>query len=196
MKKFPSFALVAIPLILIVRSLSPTECFLFLLSVLLHESGHFLLLYYSGYRNTTFSLLPGGAQIAIDTTFLPYKKEIAVYLAGPLFNALGMTFSFLLLRENFTFPLLYFFFCNALLCLINLIPVKGLDGYQALYSFLCLFQTPEKAGWILLPFNIIFSCALISAGLFFFFHEKNLSLLLLIISLLFEQKTKKATKIS
>ncbi len=197
MKTLQSALFFAIPFFLLVRALTAIETVLFLLSALLHEAGHFLVLLFFGYRKkTAFSLSPAGAILAIDTTFLPYRKEILVYLAGPTFNLIGMGVTLLLLRQTFTFPLLYFFFCNALLCSINLVPIEGLDGYQALFSFICLFHTPEKAKQLLAPINALSCVLLLVASLALFVLEKNLSLLLLIASLLIEGKTKKATKIS
>lgn len=166
---------------------------LFLLAAALHEAGHLAAAFLSGCGIRRFSLSPAGAELEMNFSLVPYKKEIAVYLAGPLGSALGMLISFFLLRRSFEAHLLYFFFCNLLFFFFNLLPVRGLDGYQALYALLCLYSEREQAEKYLETLSRFFFILLFIGGILLLAKYKNASLLFFCLYLIPKGKTKKAT---
>ena len=170
-----------------------TEAFLFLLAATLHEAGHVISAALLGCGIRRFSLSPEGATVKIDFSLLPYKKEIAVYLAGPAGNGIGMLIAFFLLRHHFTANALYFFFCNLLFLLFNLLPVKGLDGYQALSSFFRMYREEEGVESILTKISGFFYTLLLAGGVLLLILCRNASLFFFCLFLIPKRKTKKAT---
>lgn len=167
---------------------------LFLLAASIHEIGHCLALFIFHVPISSFRLSLAGARLDADLGLISYKKEIFIYLAGPLFNLIGAAISFVLVRKFFSLPLLYFFFCNALLSFLNLFPVRGLDGYESLFSALCQRSDPARADTILSPISHFFSFLLFFLGAVTLIRFHNASLLLLIFILTLEEKRKKATR--
>ncbi len=196
MKKDLSFLLYLIPFLLLFRSASPKETALFFLSALLHELGHLGTIYALGYKTERFFLSPAGAGIGLDTVLIPYRKEIFIYLSGPFLNVLSATGALFLIRNRPSPTLFYFFFCNVFLCLINLLPICGLDGYQTLFSLISMIGNPEMAERILIPLSRATLVILTCFGLALFFSSKGASLLIFCLMLFWEQERKKATNIS
>jgi Zn-dependent protease len=129
-----------------------------------------------------------GAEIEAGCELIPYRKEILLYLSGPLFNLFGCIVAFFLIRMNFREDFLFFFFCNALLGLFNLLPLPGLDGQRALFAFFCLFLEMHSAFRILSAIELLF---LILVGFFsvlLFLTKKNPSLLIFLFWLIFQQR--------
>ena len=100
---------------------------LILLPVLLHEAGHVFVMLCLKTEIEQLTLLPFGIDIKRRDKFISYPKEAAIALAGPSVNIL-VFFIFAEYR--------FFAYINLLYALINLIPVKGLDGGNALEAFL------------------------------------------------------------
>jgi Zn-dependent protease len=166
---------------------------LFFLSVLIHEGGHLLAmaLLGSGIRGMKFSL--SGISLYADTDWLPYRKEAILHLAGPLAGGIACVMTLFLIRRQMTPYRLYFFFTNALLTLLNLVPMKGLDGYGVLLSLSSLAHSREEAERRCFAIHRIALFFLFGIALLFLKAFRNPSLLLLCVALLAEQKRKKAT---
>ncbi len=189
----PDPSLVLLPL-LFLRT-EPWDLALFLFSVLLHESGHLFCIRLFGYKcqGLSFSLL--GAKIRLSDPFIPYKKEIFIYLSGPLLNLFACIPTLFLLRAHFTREGVFFFFCNILLALFNLLPLPGLDGEGALCALLSLFLAPDRRDEKMRKIRSLFLFLLFLFSLYLLFTAKNPSLFILSLGL-GENKQKKATKIS
>ncbi len=190
----PSFL---IPLFLLFWQSPPVHAFLFFCAVLLHETGHLLCLVFFGYKPKKISLSLTGAAIEIEDRYIPYKKEVCIYLCGPLFGMIGCVFSWMLLRRSFTENgMLFFSFCF-LLTLLNLFPVKGLDGGEALYAALCHYGEEWQAQSVTNAVHYASLFILFTASLWLFAMENNPSLLILTFSFaLGKTKRKKATNLS
>lgn len=101
---------------------------LIFLSVLLHEAGHLSVMLALGIEIEKITVLPIGIDIKRKRKYISYPKEIILALAGAAVNILVF---FIFKKYEF------FAYTNLLYALINLLPVKGLDGGNALGAFLC-----------------------------------------------------------
>jgi len=191
-----SSLLFLLPLYLLLRTGNLSDVALFLLAALIHEAGHLLAAVALGYGPKGFFVTPAGLSLRLDLSLAPYRKEIMIHCAGPLANGIALFAAFLLLRFDFSFPLLYFFFCNGLFLFFNVMPVKGLDGYQALYAALSLHLDEDTAERILSPLHRIFFVLIFLFGLWALIRFRNASLLVFSFLEILEGQTKKATRIS
>jgi len=176
----------------------PAELLLFLGAVLLHETGHLLALLAFGACPRRITLSLSGAKLVTHNPYLPYKKEAIVFLSGPLAGFLGCIFAFFLLRWHFTEGGMLFFSFNLLLSLLNLLPVRGLDGGGILYALFCHFGEEYRAVRLAQALHGVSLAFLCAASLWVLKTEKNASLLILTLSLFSEsaKKRKKATTVS
>lgn len=183
-----------IPLILIWSNSEKKEVLLFLGAVALHEAGHVLALLRFGCRVRGVSLSFAGAGIETEDPYLSYKKEARIFLAGPLAGLFGCLLAWFCLRLNFTKGGMLFFSFNLLLSLFNLLPVKGLDGGEALFALLCRYGEERTAQRISELLHGLSLCFLLAVSLWVFSREKNASLFLLTLALAAGgRKRKKAT---
>lgn len=104
----------------------------FLAAAVLHELGHIAVLYALGGRVERVRVSAIGAEIVCRKERLSYKRELAVYLAGPIASAaVGVVCAFAA-RALASDPLYIFAGANVLLGAFNLLPCRGLDGGGAL----------------------------------------------------------------
>ena len=151
---------------------------LFLLCAAVHEGGHLFAMAVTGVKCSSFSLSPLGAQIQTEDAFYSYKKELAIFLAGPLSNALCAAGALIFLRHRFTEPLLFFFCTSLFLSLFHLFPAFDSDGYKALSSFLCLFWDPWETEPLLLWVGKIGVFFLTAGGILLLWKTGNFTLLI------------------
>lgn len=142
---------------------------LFISCALLHEAAHLLAVKSVGSKIGRVDIMPLGARI-ITVGITSHKSDTKVYLSGPLANILFFALSLpfgIAIRSPYA---LYFSLCNLFLALVNLLPVSGNDGYNALIAFISqkteeekLFRLMEKARkisetvFILLSFLAVFA---------------------------------------
>jgi stage IV sporulation protein FB len=112
-----------------------------LTAAIIHELGHLAMIWKFEGKPKSIRIHPFGVSIDLgENLCLSYKKEVAIYLAGPFLSAVSAISFYMLWQEYFWNDFLFCFFgINFLLCLLNLLPVRGLDGGKALTSFLLLF---------------------------------------------------------
>ncbi len=183
-----------IPLILLLSKSEKRDVLLFLGAVILHEAGHWIALVSVGCSIQSVTLSFSGASMVTREPYLSYRKELRVFLAGPLAGLLGCLLTWAYLRWHFTKGGMLFFSFNLLLSLFNLLPVKGLDGGGALYSLLCLYGDEETSRKITSLLNALSLGFLLSLSLWILHRERNASLLLLTLALMASgTKRKKAT---
>ncbi len=117
----------------------------------LHELAHAAQAAKLGYAAKQLLLMPYGAAIHIEIEDASAKDELAVALAGPLFN---LFIAALFLAMWWCFPSTYpytetAFYTSLSLGLCNLIPAPPLDGgrvlYCAVYSLFAKYLPPIKA---------------------------------------------------
>ncbi len=109
-----------------------------LAAVVLHESGHIVLMRLTGYQIPEMRFSPFGVQIE-RWGLLPDGREAAVYLGGVLANLLTGGIAWLFCGWNL------FTIVSLGLILFNLLPVGRLDGGQLLRLALGRGCSPEHA---------------------------------------------------
>ena len=110
----------------------------FLLAATIHELGHLLVLHFMGTAPERLTLSACGAELTVRSE-LSFRRELLLCLAGPAANLLtGMGLSAL-----GRWPLLLG--ASFLLCAFNLLPLRPLDGGNALFAFLSLVCAPDRA---------------------------------------------------
>lgn len=114
----------------------------------LHEVGHLAAMLSFGVLPQRISLEIHGIRIDKPEASLKYFQECAVALAGPLVNAV-MTLIFIKQPQGLPFIM------NAGLLIVNLLPVKSLDGGRFLYYFISMLLSEEKADNILKILSIV-----------------------------------------
>ncbi|MCI8441113.1 MAG: hypothetical protein HFG27_01080 [Provencibacterium sp.] len=138
-------------------------------AIALHEGSHILLLLIFRVRIRSFSLLPYGAQLDCDLSGLSPAKKAGVYLIAPFAGLFTGLFCMLF------FPASIFGVFNLCLGVFNLLPLPPLDGGNALLA-ICGPGRGERAASLL---AILCLGLLWGGGIFLFFSQHNLSLLIL-----------------
>ena len=149
----------AFSLIILFSLILSRSCFSLtaLLAAALHECGHILASRHCKIKLKQMKLGIFGASLVTEGTLCSYKSEIFLAAAGPLVNI----FCFLLcslvpqksdILENFKIASLF-------LALLNLLPIKELDGGRIAYCTLASLLSPRVALRVVegLSFSIIFS---------------------------------------
>ncbi len=130
------------------------------LSILLHEAGHLCVMAFFGIGIESVTLLPIGIDIKRQRKYISYTKEIILALAGIAVNLLV----FFIFKEYE-----FFAYTNLLYALINLIPIKGLDGGNALEAFLLSCFDMERADRVLRAVSFVFIILLWMFGVYILF---------------------------
>ncbi|MBR2634642.1 MAG: hypothetical protein IKD31_03580 [Clostridia bacterium] len=190
MKKLLLSAFVLLSVVLILHLPFQTDPICFLAAAAIHELGHVFALGLCGYGIKGFSLSPAGLTLQTDSDLIPYQREILIFLAGPLFNALGMMWCLYRIRLAPTEMLFYFLFCHGFFMAVNLLPICGLDGYGALTATVSLLRKECDAEARLRPVHVFFSILLIAFGTLLTLCTQNASLLFLSLSLFLEKRKK------
>lgn len=177
-----AFALPGALLLIYCEGLLPF-CILFL-SCLLHEFGHLAALCICKCRYRRMDILPMGALIVCPEG-MPYKKELAVALAGPAASALGCAAALVFFAAFGSVPALYAFAVGAVLCLFNLMPAKRLDGGKALLNYLLMHKEKDTAERICSAVSsVVFVLLFALAAAVYFALDGNAGVMLMLTLLL------------
>lgn len=177
-----AFALPGALLLIYCEGLLPF-CILFL-SCLLHEFGHLAALCICKCRYRRMDILPMGALIVCPEG-MPYKKELAVALAGPAASALGCAAALGFFAAFGSVPALYAFAVGAVLCLFNLMPAKRLDGGKALLNYLLMHKEKDTAERICSAVSsVVFVLLFALAAAVYFALDGNAGVMLMLTLLL------------
>ncbi len=126
-----------------------------LLAVAVHEAAHALAAFLLGWGAPSVCLRAAGFRLA----YFGEKgslESICVSLSG---CAVGLIMALLPL------PFAFRLYCLGL-SLLNLLPVRGLDGWGALYRFLLFFLLPHRAYGIANAVSLFSALALWAGGVF------------------------------
>lgn len=160
------FIHISLPSLLIISGfilLFPTSATLALMgAVCVHEAGHLLAILATGGRVDGITVTPFGLMIARREQVCSAKSDLAILLAGPFANLIAG-----LLFFRHPLPGLSAFAADNLsFCLMNLLPVRPLDGGRALEIALS-FRHPIVAGMAVkhLSFAVLLILWVVSVGL-------------------------------
>ena len=157
------------------------QIFFYVITVTLHEFGHFLFLRHYGYECDSLIFSLNGAGLQSNNNFR-VKEEIIIAIAGPLVNLILIV---LITAFWWIFPLSYlytydFLICNIVVMIFNLTPVYPLDGGRILCAFLRSRGVSNKKIFRLnliinISFVILFLCLFILS----LFFAMNISLIIM-----------------
>lgn len=145
----------------------------FVISYLLHELAHILMINKYNIKIKSINLIPFGGQILLDTYFDKSNKEdLLIYLSGPLINIILIIISLIINNEQLLI-------INIILATFNIIPIIPLDGYYILLNILSF----------IIPFYYAYSISIVisltlSIILLIFSFKINISILILSIYML------------
>ena len=149
-----------------------------LLSSLIHEAGHMAAILISGGSIQTFELSVFGAVFDANISRLSKVQKVLVYLSGPTVSIAASLILFCLCGKSFSIICFSAGVINFTLGLINLLPIRPLDGGNALTVLAdssIYFKIMETG------FRIVFAAVILAAAVYL----KSVFLLLFLIYVLF-----------
>lgn len=156
------FLFAAVVCFLLFTDLRDTALFS-LLTVLLHEGGHLLVMLLCRVPPAEMHLQPFGITIVQAPALCrSYAKDALIALGGPLCNGVCALLLLLLPNSDFRQSALLL---HGVLGGFNLLPVASLDGGRALESLLCLWRTPGESRRICLVVSWVLILPLLALGL-------------------------------
>ena len=114
-------------------------------SALIHEFGHIITLKLFGKRIIAICAGTFGLNIVTDHKMISYPKECIISASGPLMNLLSALLGVLFLKFCKSTGDYYFIGINLLYFIINMLPIRALDGGQLLYNAVSLVLNTETA---------------------------------------------------
>ena len=137
-----------------------------LAAAVIHECGHILCARAQRADIEAITIYPFGADIRIDNSKLSYRGETMIALSGPGANFITALVIYCLLFFCYTKAGMFFFFANMMLGIINLLPIKSLDGGKTLEFLLCDHMPLDSAMKILDVVSMVFFILLTFFALF------------------------------
>lgn len=125
-----------------------------LICSLLHELGHYITARALGLKLSALTVYPFGADMTLVPNVRSYRTDIAVHISGPTVNLMLGAAGYMLNFEEL------FWVYNLALGAMNLLPVLGLDGGNALFALLSLVTDPDRAYGVLRAVTVVFSVIL------------------------------------
>lgn len=122
----------------------------------LHEVGHILALLFFGKKPTKISLGVMGIRIEKKEIILSYREECITALCGPAVNLIFLIIFAFIDKGGLAFAI------NTGLFIVNMLPVKTLDGGRFVYNLLLSETDEEKADKIINTLEIFTAVMLIS----------------------------------
>ena len=157
----------------VLLSLDPTHTTeLCLTASLLHEMGHALAMFAVHDRPKRITMGFFGMRVErAQLHRMSYRAACTVSLAGPFVNVLGFTLYLLLGIPGAAAV-------HALIGGFNLLPIRSLDGGEALYTVLCMRYEEEQADKVLTVISLLTVIPLSVLGMWLFWGSRyNFSLL-------------------
>lgn len=134
-----------------------------MLAVFVHESGHLLVMKLLKCEPQSVKLSAAGALIC-GSKYCTADENIVISLSGPFANLVfcGLFFGVYSLTDSVL--ILYFAVVQFAVGVMNLLPIKGLDGGTVLCCILSYFKV--NAEFITRLVSIVFACAMLVFGVF------------------------------
>ena len=127
-----------------------------------HEAGHIAAMYLCGIRPTTFTVYPFGVDINTGDTLSSYRSDILVATAGCAINLL-------LAAVTFTF-IPAFAMCCTVLAVLNILPIKSLDGGRIVECALLLRMGEDEAARVVYVLSFLFIVMLWIISVYLLFY--------------------------
>lgn len=164
---------------------SPFNVLATILSSLLHEAGHLVMMYCSDNLPQCVRFEITGMNIKRQPSVkISTKHEVLIALGGPIANAIILLSSCVLLCFFQSKKLFTLACVNLILMTFNLLPVKRLDGGMALYFLLSKKFSPDFCGKILKITSVFFIILIYIWGVYVFISTNyNISALIIAIFL-------------
>lgn len=156
----------------------------YLIAIILHELGHSLVAKKLGYKLKNFYLMPYGACLSYDDTFVE-NDELKIAIAGPITSLLV---GFLCISLWWIFPVTYnytenFVLANFAIAVFNFLPAFPLDGSRVLINLLTEKITRKKALKITVIFNYALSLLFVLLFIISIFSYVNFSFIIIALFL-------------
>ena len=120
----------------------------------LHEAGHLIAVAAAGCGIERVRFCASGVEIERRRTLSSYPADAMISLMGPLASLLGSAGLLSRITEA-----RFFGAASLMLGLVNLLPIRQLDGGEALFALLCLWDE-ERASRISRALSVILSVML------------------------------------
>ncbi len=151
-------------------------------AAVIHELGHIAAALLSRVPVKAIDVYPLGAVITL-TPPCPYSADVLIKLAGGLANLIAAAVCaaiYVLTAPSCAAGAVFFIMNNLALAVFNLLPIRTLDGGEALYSALCMKLEPDTADRRMRTLSF---CALVPlwivSGYILFYTGWNFTLLLI-----------------
>lgn len=155
--------------------------FFYVITVTLHEYGHYIVAKHYGYKMDSLIYSLSGAGLTTKEKFAN-KDEIKIAIAGPLVNVILIV---LIICLWWIFPLSYlytydFFICNIVVFTFNIMPIYPLDGGRILMAIIT-FKNHKRNKYIKANRIICLIISIVFFALFIvsLFYSINLNLLII-----------------
>ena len=162
------------------------EILIFFVALAIHELSHAITAKKFGYKLSNFYLMPYGACLSYNSTFLE-KEEILIALAGPLSNlvtALVCISFWWIIPASFALTE-YFVQCNFYLAIFNFLPCYPLDCGRIIKAILKDKFSENISIKISKILSIMFASIFLIAFIVSVFVKINLNFLMISILLMF-----------
>ena len=158
-------------------------CFLGFLAGIIHETGHLLMFFLTGYAPEKISFELCGIRMSRTSYDMSIKKQLIVLLGGSVINFIVFfALSFSLDSIN---RLSVFAVGHLILGIVNLLPIKAFDGGKILQILLELILSPDTAQRSMSVIKVAVTVLLFLLGTVVFIKSKtNFSLLVLAVYVL------------
>lgn len=121
--------------------------FIPIFAAVLHELGHIISANICGVRLNNLDVGILGARLSIGSGICSYKNEIIICAAGPTVNFISAYFALLISKLNHGQNAItdIFFWCSLSLGIINILPIKSLDGGRIISALISHIGTLKSA---------------------------------------------------
>lgn len=147
------------------------------LAALLHEAGHLIAMWLCGQSVKEIRIYPFGIDIKKREMLSSYAADVFVSSAGIIANLLTVA------ACNFLPPSdikAFFVSANLVLVMINVLPIRTLDGGMVLEKLLLMKLSPDTASGVMNFLSLFFIVLLGSVAIWLLFYTSyNFSLLLM-----------------
>lgn len=164
---------------------APSNVLVTVISSLLHEMGHLLVMTSVGNKPQAVRFEITGMNIIRQPDLkISTKNEILIALGGPLVNFISFLISVIILCFYENENILTFGCINLILMIFNLLPIKRLDGGLALYYILSQKYENLTCSKILKITSVFFIALIYIWGIYAFLSSRyNISLIIIAIFL-------------